>query len=212
MELKSLSAKTRTTGTKGAAHSARREGSVPAVLYGGGKDAASISVCTRDFDKLLHAAGGTHPIVQLAFDGESDLSGPALVKAVQRHPVKGSLLHADFLRIRMDERIETSVTVVLTGQAKGVLEGGLVEHQLRELEIECLALDVPAHIDVDVSGLGVGDVIHVSQIAAPAGVTILTDGEMPVASVVLPRAAAAQAETEAEGAAEAAPEAAAKKA
>ena len=77
---------------------------MPAVLYGGGKDAASISVCTRDFDKLLHAAGGTHPIVQLAFDGESDLSGPALVKAVQRHPVKGSLLHADFRQLAKPDR------------------------------------------------------------------------------------------------------------
>jgi large subunit ribosomal protein L25 len=203
MELKSLKANTRKVGTKGAAHSVRRAGDVPGVLYGQGGEAISLSVPGRELDRVLHGGGGAHAILQIEFEDAPGGNSPAIVKAIQRHPLKGSVLHADFMRIRLDESIQTSVKIVLAGQPKGVLEGGVLEHQLRELEVECLALEVPDSITIDVSGMAVGDVLHVSEVVPPAGVTILTDGDQPIASLSLARAATEAAE------AEAAPEAAA---
>lgn len=198
MELKSLKANTRKVGTKGAAHSVRRDGGVPGVLYGQGGETVSLSVAGRDLDRVLHGGGGAHAILQIEFDDEPGANSPAIVRAIQRHPLKGSVLHADFMRIRLDESIQTSVKIVLSGQPKGALEGGILEHQLRELEVECLALEVPDSITIDVSGMGVGDVLHVADVVPPAGVTILTDGEQPIASLALARAAVEQAETAAE--------------
>ncbi len=204
MELKSLKANTRTTGTKGAAHGVRRAGDIPGVLYGQGGEAISLSVPGRDLDRVLHGGGGAHAILQIEFEDVPGSNSPAIVKAIQRHPLKGSVLHADFMRIRLDESIQTSVKIELTGQPKGALEGGILEHQLRELEIECLALEVPNSIVVDVTGMAVGDVLHVADVVPPAGVVILTDGDQPIASLSLARAAVEQAD------AAAAPEAAAK--
>lgn len=198
MELKSLKANTRKVGTKGAAHGVRRAGDIPGVLYGQGGESVALSVPGRDLDRVLHGGGGAHAILQIEFEDQPASSSPAIVKAIQRHPLKGSVLHADFMRIRLDESIQTSVKIALTGQPKGALEGGILEHQLRELEIECLALEVPDSIIVDVSGMGVGDVLHVADVVPPAGVVILTDGDQPIASLALARAAVEQAETAAE--------------
>ena len=110
-----------------------------------------------------------------------------MLKAVQHHPIRGEVLHADFMRIRLDERIQTVVPLVLAGQAKGLVEGGILDHQLRELEIECLALEVPEQITVDVSDLGIGDVIHVADVHVPATVTLLTGTDRAVVAVLAPR-------------------------
>jgi len=194
MELKSLKANLRKVGTKGAAHSLRRAGEIPGVLYGQGGEAVTLSVAGRELDRVLHGHGGSHAIMQIEFDDAPANNSPAIVKAIQRHPLKGSLLHADFMRIRLDESIQTRVSVELTGQAKGLIEGGIIEHQLRELEVECLALEVPESIKIDVTGLGVGDVLHVSDVVPPAGVVILTEGDKPIVSMTLPRAAVEHAE------------------
>jgi large subunit ribosomal protein L25 len=198
MELKSLKANTRKVGTKGAAHSVRRAGEVPGVLYGQGGEAVSLSVGGRELDRVLHGGGGAHAILQIEFGDAPSNNSPAIVRAIQRHPLKGSVLHADFMRIRLDELIQTSVKIVLAGQPKGVLEGGVIEHQLRELEVECLALEVPDNITIDVSAMVVGDVLHVSEVVPPAGVTILTDGDQPIASLSLARAATEASEATAE--------------
>jgi len=142
--------------------------------------------CARR-DHLIHGRGGEHAIVQLECEGRPDLNSPAILKAVQHHPVRGDALHADFLRIRLDERIHTSVPVVLTGQSKGVVEGGVLDHQLRELEVECLALEVPEQLLVDVSDIGIGEGLHVSDIEVPANVTVLTESERAVVAVLAPR-------------------------
>ena len=96
-------------------------------------------------------------------------------------------MHADFLRIRLDERIQTTVSVVLTGQAEGVTLGGVLDHQLREVEVECLALDVPEEFALDITSLQVGDSLHVSDITAVENVTILTDPARAVAAILAPR-------------------------
>ena len=128
---------------KGANHRLRKTGQVPVVLYGGSKESVSVQVNEKEFVQLIRGRGGEHAIVQLECSSQPALNSPAMLKAVQHHPIRGNVLHADFMRIRLDERIRTVVPLVLTGQPKGVVEGGILDHQVRELEVECLALEVP---------------------------------------------------------------------
>lgn len=196
MQLASLKAKSRKAGGKGPARQLRRDGAIPGVLYGGGGQPVTLAFNTREFEHLIHGRTGEHAIVQLDVEDDAALSSPALLKEVQHHPVRGSILHVDFQRIRLDERITTRVPIVLTGQAKGVVEGGVMDHQLREVEVQCLALEVPDSISVDVSNLGIGDTLHVAQLMAPENVTIVTDPDRNVVAVHAPRllrAAAAEA-------------------
>ncbi len=210
MELQTLKGTTRQAGGKGAAKKMRHAGAVPAVLYGGDQGPVSLCIDVRAFDLLIHhSRGGEHAILKLDIEDKPELSTPALVKAVQHDPIKGFVMHADLLRIRLDEKIQTVVPVRLTGQAPGISEGGVLDHQLREIEVECLALEVPDEFVVDVSVLHVNDSIHVSQLAVPAGVDVVTDADRPVVAVLPPRVekvAAEGAEAEGEGAEAAAPE------
>lgn len=199
MELHTLNAKMRQPDGKGPARRIRRAGDVPVVLYGGDKEAVALVLNRKEFEKVLHGKGGEHAVVQLAVEGKEELSSPALVKDVQHHPVRGEIMHADFLRIRLDERIKTFVPIVLSGQAKGVVDGGVLDHQLRELEVECLALEVPDEIVVDVTELSMGDSLHVSDIQPPPNVTIITEPERTVVAVHTPRIVKEAAAAEAAG-------------
>jgi len=188
MELQALKAMKRCAGGSGVAGRTRRTGVVPAVLYGGAQDPASISVNLRAFESLIHRSrGGEHAIVKLEVEDAPELDTPALLKAIQHDPLRGSVLHVDFLRIRLDERIETIVPIRLVGQAPGIIEGGVLDHQLRGLEVECLALEVPEEIVVDVSNLHMNDSIHVGQLPIPENVTVLSDPDRPVVAVHPPR-------------------------
>ena len=128
---------------KGGARQSRRDGDVPAILYGGKGEVLQLSINARTFTHLLHGTKGEHALVQLEVEGNPSLNGPAMVKEVQHHPVRGQVIHADLMRIRLDEKIKTLAPVVLVGRSRGVVDGGLLDHQLREIEIECFALDVP---------------------------------------------------------------------
>ncbi len=187
MQLITLKTQLRKTGRKAYNAQTRAEDNLPAVVYGDSKDALAIAVDRTEIEKMLKVEGGTHAVVQLECDDAPEHSSPALLKAVQRHPVKDHVLHVDFLRIRLDQRIETQVAVVLTGRSKGVIEGGVIDQQIREVEVECLALDAPQHLEVDISHLEMGDSVHVSDLVVPDNVTILTDPEVAIASVHMPR-------------------------
>ncbi len=199
MELQNLKVSMRDGRGKGPARQLRVKGSVPGVVYGGGRDPVPVLINLKDFEHILHSRMGEHAVVQLEVPERPELNSPALLKSVQHDPIKGSILHADFLRIRLDERIQTVVSIVLTGHAEGVVKGGVLEHTLREVEVECLALEVPAELVVDVTNLDIGSSLHVSDIRAPEGVTIVTDPGRVVASIQVPRALAAEAVTVAEG-------------
>ena len=161
----------------------RREGRVPAVIYGGGGDPLPISVDARELRHALHAAGA---VVELALDGETT---NAVLKDSQWDPVRGDTWHVDFLRVRMDVAIQSTVTLELTGaeDAPGADEGGVLEQQLRELNIEALPGDIPESITHDVSALELNGTVHVSDLSAPGGVTILDDPETTIASLTPPR-------------------------
>ncbi|HDP34761.1 MAG TPA: 50S ribosomal protein L25 [Candidatus Hydrogenedentes bacterium] len=211
MQLVTLNAEVRETGRKTFTSRTRAADRIPAVVYGNAADAVAVAVDRKIIEKLLHTEGGIHAVVQLEFDNAPEYNSPALIKATQRDPIRDALLHVDFLRIRLDQRIQTEVAVVLTGRAKGVVEGGIIDHQIREVDIECLALDAPQHLEVDISHLGMGESVHVSDLKVAEGVTILTDANLAIASVHAPRvlktaeeeAAEAAEAAEAEAAAEA---------
>ncbi len=202
MELKTLNVNTREVRGTSGARATRRAAKVPMVLYGGGQEPLALAADLREFTKLLHGRGGEHAIVQLQVADRPEASGPALMKDVQHHPLKGTAVHADFQRIRMDERITTLVQIELVGQPKGVLAGGVLDQQMREVEVECLALNVPDRITHDVSQLDLGDSVHVSDLVPPADVVIVTEADRSVAAVHVPRSLTASEEAaakEAEG-------------
>lgn len=199
MELKTLVAETRGEKGKNANVRTRAAGKVPAVLYGGDKkEPVAITVDAKALSLLL-ADAGAHAVLQLDVKDNPVLSTPTMVKEVQRHPRREHVVHADFLRIRLDERIRTAVPIHLVGQTRGVVEGGLLEHFLREVEVECLALEVPEFIEVDTTDWSIGHSCHVADITPPAGVAIVTEADRTVAAVHAPRVATTTEVTPAEG-------------
>jgi large subunit ribosomal protein L25 len=161
----------------------RRLGAVPGVLYGGGDAPAHFSVDARILRNTLAHSGA---ILQVSLDGGKD--SPVLVKDVQRHPVRGNVVHVDLLRVRMDETIQTTVVVELTGadDAPGVAEGGVLSQETREVNIEALPGDIPDVIRHDVSGMEMNATLLLSALSAPRGVTFLDDPEETVVATITP--------------------------
>ncbi len=187
MQLHTLKTKTRSTGRKGMNTQARSEGSIPSVLYGGDAENMTIVVERRALEKILHHGGGSHALIQLEFDDMAQCNTPAIIKAIQRHPVCDALQHVDFMRIRLDQKIQSPVAILLTGRPKGVIDGGVIDHQLREVTVECLALDIPDHIEIDITHLGMGESVHVADLKVSENITILSDPALAIASVHAPR-------------------------
>jgi large subunit ribosomal protein L25 len=178
-----LKAEKRDQAGKGAARKLRALGRVPAVLYGPQLDPLRLTVDSLQLWHALHTDAGTNVLISLAVDGDTYLTMP---REVQRDIVKGTLLHVDFLRIRRDVAIEVEVPIHLTGESVGVSEGGVIEHHLWELRIECLPANVPESVQADVTNLNVGDSLHVSDLQVPQHLTVLTPEEETIVSVVPP--------------------------
>ena len=161
----------------------RREGRVPAVIYGGGEDPIPLSVDSRELRHALHGSGA---VLEIVVDGQTQ---NAVVKDTQVHPVRNEAVHIDFVRVRMDVAIQSIVTLELVGgdDAPGTAEGGVLEQQLREINVEALPGDIPEAIQFDASSLEMGATVTLADVTAPSGVTILDDPENVVASVTLPR-------------------------
>jgi large subunit ribosomal protein L25 len=183
MELK-LKAEKREESGKGAARKLRAAGRVPAVLYGHGVGPMAVSVDAKDLFHILHGSAGTNVLVDLQVDSTQHLSLP---REIQRDHVRGRYLHVDFLAVRRDETVTVSVPVHVVGESPGVKAGGVIEHHLWELEVECLPGDVPDGINADVSKLQVGDSLRVADLIPPRGVSVLTPLEESVVSVVIPQ-------------------------
>jgi large subunit ribosomal protein L25 len=187
LEQNVLEAQTREAGTKNQARRVRREGKIPAVVYGAGKDAVPVSVDPRHVLRILRSESGHNTIFDLALStGENSKAETAKAMIVdwQYEPIKGHLLHIDLQRIAMDKALRVSVPIVLQGVPAGVkTEGGILEQMLREVEIECLPGDIPGHIDVDVSDLTFGKVLRVSDLPHTEKLTFLSDANQPVAHV-----------------------------
>ena len=167
---------------KNAARRVRVSGKIPAVVYGAGQDAVAVTVDPRIITKILHSESGHNTIFDL------DVTGGALVKAMivdwQNEPIKGTLLHIDLKRIAMNKMMRVSVPIQLTGVPVGVkTQGGILEHVMREVEIECLPGDIPSHLDVDVSNLELNAAIHISDLPHSGSITYLGEEDATVAHV-----------------------------
>ena len=192
-ELK-LVAEPRTDSGKGVARKLRAAGRVPAVLYGAGVESTPLSVDSKELFHLLHTGAGANVLVDLVVDGEEHLAIP---RDVQRDHIHGRFIHLDFLAVRRDEKIHISVPVRVVGESAGVKAGGVVEHHLWEVEVECLPTDVPEAIEVDITELEIGMGLRVSDLVAPQGATILTNPEDSVVAVQQPQMAVELEEEEA---------------
>lgn len=186
MDILNLEVERRTGKGKGAARRLRRNGRVPAVVYGI-REPASLAVSPKELERVLATRAGANVIVQLNVAGDAKGERPVLIKDLQRDPMKGRILHADFLEIRMDRKIGVSVPIVLRGEAPGIKQGGVLSQLLRELEVECLPIAIPEEIAVDVSGVNLNGVVHVRDIALPEGVDLMTDPEEPILTVAAPQ-------------------------
>lgn len=179
---------------KNAARRVRAKGQIPAVVYGAGQDSVAVAVDPKVITRILHSDSGHNTIFDL------NVTGASLVKAMivdwQYEPVKGALLHIDLKRIAMDKTMTVSVPIQLVGVPYGVKnQGGILEHTLREVEIECLPADIPSHLDVDVTGLEINGAIHVSDLPHSGSIKFLTDEGLTVAHVSAIREEVAPAET-----------------
>jgi len=203
MEQKLVAEKREGTG-KGVARKLRAAGRVPAVLYGQGLEPVSLSVDSRELIHVFHTGAGTNVLVDLVVDGDAHL---AMAREIQRDHIKGRFVHVDFLAVSRDQTITIDVPVRVVGESAGVKAGGVLEHHLWEVQVECLPTDVPEAIQADVTALEIGSSLRVSDLAAPEGATILTNPEDLVVAVQQPQArieledeaAAEAAEGEAEG-------------
>jgi large subunit ribosomal protein L25 len=204
MERVSIAAERRETHGKGVARSLRREGMVPAVLYREGK-AQSIKLSRKELAKLINSAAGEQVMVDLQFtDGEKKL---ALLKDVQVDPIRGELLHTDFFEVSLTEKVRVSLHVTTVGEPIGVKrDAGILQHTLREVEVECLPDKIPGKVEIDISGLEVGQSVHVSDLTFEEGIKVLADLGDVIVTVTAPVVEAAPVEAEAVAAEAAEPE------
>jgi large subunit ribosomal protein L25 len=164
----------------------RRAGFVPGVLYGAKTKAHPFCVEERELRRVLTGGGGLHVILDVVLEGQKS-THPSVLKSYQQDPLRGRLLHVDLHEVRLDQPIQAVVTVHLIGEAAGTKEGGVLSQVSRELNVEALPLEVPEHIDADVSEMYIGDTLRLADLGAIEGVTFLDDPEETViATVTLP--------------------------
>jgi len=177
-----LEAQPRTPGTKNDARRVRREGRIPAVVYGAGKSSVPVVVDPRQVSRILHSETGHNSVFDLALDGEKT---KAMIVDWQYEPIKGSLLHIDLKRIAMDQKLRVNVPIELVGDPEGVkTQGGLLEQIVREVEVECLPADIPNVIELNVAALVFGVVLRVSDLPKNDKVKFVTDPDQPVAHII----------------------------
>jgi len=194
MEIPTLKAEPRQAAGSRAAARLRRDGKLPAVVYGHKQSSESISLVYRDVES--HMEHGLH-VIKLDMDGQVQ---PCQFKQAQYDYLGSTLVHVDLVRVNLTERVKVTVPLEFRGTPKGAAEGGQIRHEMTDIEIECVVSQIPELIRVDVSGLGVDETLHAKDIELPEGATTATDPEAAVAVVRLPAAAEAEAEAPAEGA------------
>jgi large subunit ribosomal protein L25 len=200
-----LVAEKRASRGKNEARRLRAKGRIPAVVYGAQKEGDAgntleLAVDPKPLMRILHSGSGVNTLITLKVDGEGD--SRVLVKEFLVDPITHNLLHADFFRVNMDRRITVTVPVVIKGEPRGVkTEGGILDFVHREIELECLPADIPNAIEVDVSDLGLNDAIHLRDVATNASWKPISDLDMMLLHIIMPRAVEEPAPAEAEAAA-----------
>jgi len=197
-------AEARADAGKGASRRLRRlEGKIPAIIYGGDQPAQSLTLVRKDFEHMLENEACFSSILEVRV---GDDKHSAIIKDIQRHPAKGFPMHADFLRVRMDQAIKVNVPLhfVNEEQCAGVkLGGGMIQKQATDIEVQCLPKDLPEYLEVDMLEVELGQIVHLSEISLPEGVTSTAlelgeDHDLAIASVIAPRGAKEEADGEVE--------------
>jgi len=187
-----LDAVKRSSRGKNEARRLRASGQIPAVVYGAQKDGDTINTVPVAVDpkplmRILHSGSGVNTLITLKVDGEGD--SRVLVKEFLVDPITSHLLHADFFRVNMDKKITVTVQVIVKGEPRGVkVEGGVLDFVHREIELETLPAEIPDSIEIDVSNLGLNDAIHLRDVAAGARWTPISDPDMMLVHIIMPRA------------------------
>jgi large subunit ribosomal protein L25 len=183
MEQVSLRAERREAAGTGPARRVRDEGDVPAVLYGRGLDSTPLRVSRRDLYSALHTESGTNALINLEVGSDKYLT---IARELQRHPVRGEIIHLDFINISLDEEITAEVSIEYLGEPAGVDDGGVVETIRTSVMVSALPMQIPSSVEVDISELGVGDTLTAAQLPEIEGVEYLEDEDSPLVTVVIP--------------------------
>lgn len=183
MEQKVLNIEIRSKTGKGISRRLRKEGLIPAVVYGKGIDAVPITVKPRELAAAIAGEGGHNNLITLQVDGP--LAGSVVIVAdLYRDCLKGNLLHADLHKINLEENVKVPVQISLVGASIGVKEGGLLNFVMHTVEVECLPTQIPEHLEIDVTGLKIGDSFHVSNLDVPAGIKVLADPKATIVNIL----------------------------
>ena len=184
MELLKIKAKLRKSAGNGPARVLRRNGEVPAVIYGPGKDTVLLSVSTKELEDILKNADVRQAILNIEIQNGSLHDRTAMIKELQTHPVSRKVLHVDFYEISMDRKIKVKIPVVTKGIAKGIDFGGMLQVIKREIEVLCLPVGIPESIEIDITDLNIGDSIHVKDLVLPQGIEIPADVNYTIVTVL----------------------------
>jgi large subunit ribosomal protein L25 len=162
----------------------RREGKVPAVMYGLDTQTAKVTVPSRELNHILAGESGANTLITVKLDGDEHL---ALARQIQRHPTRGDLLHVDFIRVRRDVAVAAEIPVHLIGEPEGVRDGGILEQLVFTLSIEAKPEDIPPGVEADVSALNIGDQLRIADLRLPPGVAVQQEPDELVVQVIVPR-------------------------
>jgi large subunit ribosomal protein L25 len=162
----------------------RREGKVPAVMYGLDTETAKVTVPSRELNHILAGESGANTLITVKLDGDEHL---ALARQIQRHPTRGDLLHVDFIRVRRDVAVAAEIPVHLVGEPEGVRDGGILEQLVFTLSIEAKPEDIPPGVEADVSALNIGDQLRIADLRLPPGVAVQQEPDELVVQVIVPR-------------------------
>ena len=164
----------------------RKQGLIPGVLYGRGKTPHAICVPERELRRVLTGDGGLNAILDVVLEGQQT-THPSILKEYQQHPVKGGIIHVDLQEVRLDQPIQARVVVELVGEPQGVTEGGVLSQVNREVTVEALPMEIPEHLELDVSGMAIGDTLRLADLKVQEGVKYVDDPEETVlATVTMP--------------------------
>jgi large subunit ribosomal protein L25 len=207
LETLEIQVNAREPGSKHQARRLRREGKIPAILYGPKVQAIPLELNNKEFSTRVAGLEGSH-LVRLKSKSTSLADKVALVKEMQYHPISGDVIHADFYEVDLTAKIEVSVPLHFVGKAAGVVRGGILQPIVREIQVECLPLDIPEFFNVDVTALDIGDSVHIKELPIPEGVTAVYESNFALVTVATPTVEEepAAAAVTAEAAAVAAPE------
>ena len=188
MEKINLKVTVRKTTGNGAARELRREGMIPAILYGSKAEPLMLSVTTKALETILKTSNIGQVLLNLLIQDGKQKSRTAMIKELQAQPVSGSLLHVDFYEVAMDQKIKISIPVVTTGQAEGVEEGGVLQLVRHEVEIFCFPNNIPESLEVDVTGMSIGDSKHIDEVSIDESFELVDEANFTIVTVLSPKA------------------------